>query len=79
MEHDQGINDDQIKFLFKIGIVIAACTVIFMYGWMGYTLYSGYLEDKKVRNGYRVRVYFQALNNSHILHWGAIGDGKEDG
>jgi hypothetical protein len=29
-----------------IAIGIAVVTVVLMYGWMGYTLYSGYLEDQ---------------------------------
>ena len=43
----EGVHDgEEITVLMKAAIGIAVCTVIIMYGWMGYTLYSGYLEDK---------------------------------
>jgi hypothetical protein len=35
-----------VGFLLYVAIAIALVVVVLMYGWMGYTLYSGYLEDK---------------------------------
>ena len=57
----EGAHDDEVTWLMYAAIGIAVCTVIVMYGWMGYTLYAGYLEDK-------VRISFSTISGPPSLH-----------